>query len=136
MSQELLQLFKWLVEHEEEALKRLIARAYAHAYQRATASQEHQFSEQPSQEYVLDFFMLTEVLLQEVAEEHQHQELKKRTVLPALNHIDGHECDHSTLESSANRAASITHADPTQSLEEVFYKELLKSWKPKDSKVQ
>lgn len=138
VSQELLQLFKWLVEHEEEGLKRIIARVYAQAMNRSSAEErkEEELTGPASQESIVDFFMLIEVLFQEVVEEHCHRELRRRAVLPALNHIDAQECDAHTLDTSATRAASIAHEDPSQTLEETFYRELLKHWKPKSNRVQ
>ena len=64
VSHELIVLLQWLIEHEQESLKKIIARALPHGLEaalQATQSSQHQpLNQDELQQNVVDFFSLLE----------------------------------------------------------------------------
>lgn len=132
ISYELLQFFKWLLENEQETLKKLMARAlrnglheklYAHL-----AGQED--TEQDLQQNIVDFFALLEALLYDLVNENEVEKVVQRNLIPAINNIDSTACDTNTLAVSAAKATSLWENNPQKDPKDILCKELLKRWKP------
>lgn len=133
ISYELLYLMQWLLENEPERLKKLIVQALhkglKEEMQKAvknktlTTNEELQYS-------VVDFLTLLESLLQEAINEQTLKNIAEKKLMPALDHIDGKECDSSMVQSSIEKASSRLETHPQENPQELLFKELLKNWKP------
>lgn len=132
ISYRLLKLLQWLVEYEQEPLKKLIIKALAHGLDTsdniALATKQQSDLEEELQQSVVDFFALLETLLAEVVHEESVKQTMQRQLIPALDQIDSSLCDSATLASSIAKATSSNK--PQENIKQVLFKELLKRWKP------
>jgi hypothetical protein len=132
VSYELLQLFRWLFEHEQETLKKLMGRALRNGlheklYMHLTAEPEITDDLQQS---IVDLFALLETLLYELINENEVQKVVQRNLIPALDHIDSTACDITLLTVSAAKATAVLEENPHEDPKDILCKELLKRWKP------
>jgi hypothetical protein len=128
ISYELLQLLEWLLEHEQEALKKLIAKAlvqglYEKAHIRTTTSPEE------LQQTVVDFFNVMEQTLYELMNQHEVQNLLQKSSMPFLDHLDTTLYTPATMQQSVAKAITASK-NKGKSAQEILFKELLKRWKP------
>lgn len=133
VSYELLQLFRWLFEHEQETLKKVMARALKNGLQEQLYSHlksAEAESTEELQQSIVDFFALLETLLYELINENEVKRIMQRNILPAIDHIDAAACDNSTVALSIAKATSLCENDPRKDPKEILFKELLKRWKP------
>jgi hypothetical protein len=131
VSHELLELFRWLFEHEQEHLKKLISRALRDGFhQQLQHKSEGYDTPEELQQSVVDFFALLETLLYELVNETEVQKVIQRNLLPALDHIDSTVCDDNIVAMSAAKVTSMLEDDPLQDPKTALCKELLKRWKP------
>lgn len=135
VSYELLQLIKWLLEFEQEALKKVIQKAISTGFQEknnkkisgmidSQSNQEIQFA-------IIDFFTMLEILLYESINENKIKNTFQKNLVPAVNNIDSkvyNNYDVKTLNASINKAKN--NSTTKDSAKEIFCKELLKRWKP------
>ena len=131
LSYELLQLLRWLVEYEPEALRRLVGKSMAKglAEQLLQPPQKFEFDSEVQQR-VIDFFSLLEIVLYESMQETGIEKGVQRALIPAINLIDRNICDAILLAESVNEATSAIEENPFQDPKEILCKELLKRWKP------
>lgn len=134
LSYELLHLLQWLVDHESDALKKIIARAVRQGF-RSTITQtndiiELQTSDAHIQNSIADFLSLLDVLLIETTNEQGIKKSLERTMIPALNQIDSNFCASETVESSLLKTSSKLDCDSREKLQDALLKEILKQWKP------
>ena len=127
LSLQLLELIKWLSEHEQEGLKRLIAHAVQNGLQERLAQPLTDESEVELQEGIVEIFSLMEALLYEVMHEDKTKKLSKS--IPAIDHIDGTVDEHLVSLSAATTAHTL-ECDPSIDPKEELCKELLRRWKP------
>ena len=131
VSFQLLQLLRWLFEHEHEALKKLVGRSLKNGldeelfYPAARCE-----SDEELQHNIVEFFSLLESLLYEQQHEDEAKKLKRRVQIPAISHIDTTACDDTLVEMSIEKAASMLETNPYEDPKEVLCRELLKRWKP------
>ncbi len=130
LSQELVQLMEWILEHEADGLKRVIARAIAKGMHKRDKHESIAYNPEDYQHSVIDFFSLMELLMIEVTSEHSVSRILQKNLLPAVDHVDNSACDVATIQSSATFATSKAERKPQQYARDVFLKELLKRWKP------
>ncbi len=131
VSFQLLQLLRWLFEHEQETLKKVVNRALKNGldemlFQPAGRCE----SEDELQQSIVEFFSLLETLLYESLHEDETKKLKERILIPAVDHIDAAVCDDTLVALSVAKAASAIESNPYEDPKEVLCKELLKRWKP------
>lgn len=129
VSYQLLQLLRWLFEHEQEALKRVVAHAVKQGLDEAIfqPTQLHE-SDEELQQSIVEFLSLMEALLYEVMRE---GELKKVTVsIPSVDNIDAAVCDDTLVAMSVAQTRTAMEKNPRQDPKELLCKELLKRWKP------
>ncbi len=125
VSPELLMLLEWLIENEQEGLKKLVAKALKqipHLNQPKKA--------EDMQHAVVDFLSLLDTVL---AQAHYEQELNAAhhaTIFPTAKHIDSSVCDTETISSLIAKATKTLELDTQANAKEVLCKELLKRWKP------
>lgn len=134
VSYELIVLFSWLIEHEQETLKKLIARALRHGLAtelHAVKSSEDlsHINQEELQQQVIDFFSLLETLIYETSSENEVSEILQRAMIPAIKQIDTHQCDTQTMALSIEKATQAA-ADHKKNPKEVLCRELLRRWKP------
>jgi len=135
VSKELLQLLKWLVEHEPENVKKFVQQAIDDGLCDEMQSHQEEASYDEMQQSVVDFFSLLENILHEIY--HDESSSNSQRMFPALNHIDSHVCDHNTLAVSAAKASSLLQdatQEPTEA-KEALCKALITYWNPRKSKV-
>lgn len=134
ISYELLQLMEWLVEHEGDALKKLIAKALKHGFDNQLKQSKNFkdiYSPDEMQNNIIDFLGLMEYLLVEVTNEEEVNNALQKNMMPAIDHIDTKSCDSAVLKSSISVATSKAQRNSTkENIQEVFLKELIKRWKP------
>jgi len=132
ISFELLELLRWLVEHDQEGLKKVIHKCLHQGLKQNILARKDINNDATTEElhhYIIDFFSLLEILMQEVIQEENVDTVMKRSILPAINNIDTTMYDASTLSSSIAKATSLGK-NSHQSPKEILCKELLKRWKP------
>lgn len=140
LSYELLYLLQWLVDHEAEALKKIIARAVRQGFrdsiEKTHDTIELQTSDAHIQNSIADFLSLLDVLLIETTTEHGVKKNVERNLIPALNHLDATICTNEMVESSLVKASSKLDEDSSkESLQDALLKEILRQWKPDKKSV-
>lgn len=131
VSFQLLQLMRWLVEHEQEGLKKLIGRSLKDGLEEVLFyPAERDESDEELQQTIVEFFSLLESVLYEHVHEDEAKKLKKRVLIPAADHVDTAACDDTILAVSLDKAASTLENNPLEDSKEVLCRELLKRWKP------
>lgn len=138
ISYELLQLMEWIVENEQEALKKIIARALKRGFDdqlKHSKSFKELYSLEEMQNSIIDFVILLETLLVESTNEQEVDNVIQKNLMPAIDHIDTNNCDSSTLKSSISIATAKLHRNSKENPQEIFLKELLKKWKPTKNNI-
>lgn len=139
LSYELLALLRWLVDYHEETLKTVVSHALS-----AGLHEEIQKLGQTNdmtylhelQHSVSDFLTTIESLLAEVSTEQALKNPPYKDLVPTVENIDGTLCDQAIVEASIEKAASTLEMNPKANPKEVLFKELLRNWKPIDSKLK
>ncbi len=135
LSYELLYLLQWLVDHESESLKKIVARAVRQGFRDSITHKtndtiELQSSDAHIQNSIADFLSLLDILLIETTNEQGVKKSLERNMIPALNHIDSTICKNETVESSLIKASSKLDHTSNEKLQDALLKEILKQWKP------
>ncbi len=138
LTYELLFLLQWIMEHESDALKKIIVRALKNGFNdpefRSNEVIEMHISDPAINESIVDFLGLLDSLLLEATTELDMQKNAELTLIPALKHIDSTICDEEVVQSSLKKTNAQLHANSKQSAQEILLKELLRRWKP-DKKI-
>lgn len=139
VSYELLLLLRWLIEHEEERVKKLVQKALQGGLHKQiqSFSLDKQDSEVTQELHysVTDFFNLVELLLAESVSAQVEYDAKQKNLMPTVDQIDSTICDTDTVRSSLERAASVIAKNPDANAKDVLFQELLKNWKPNTKMV-
>lgn len=131
LSPELLLLFEWLFEHEQEGLKKLIHQAYRNGLEKKLSQKLTSQSVTGAQQTVFDFFALVEALSHEVCIEREEQSLMQQVLIPAIHQMDVPHQDSHALAASIDKATSSLYDDTSSTrAKEVLCKEFIKRWKP------
>ena len=133
LSYELLHLMQWLIEHEPEKIKSIIAQAMEDGLKDELKTLGNSAAREVSETVrysVVDFLELLEVLLQEVSNEHTLKSVLEKKLMPAFDHIDSTACDIETVQTSVEQASSQFERNPKKNPQELLFKELLRTWKP------
>ena len=138
LSYELLYLLKWLADHEEATLKKIITRAvqqgFKHKMVNADSTTE-ELSDESIQHSIVDFLDLLDTLLHESFNEQSIKTAQQRNLMPAINKIDSNICDSITVQSSLDRTTAHLEHHPDANAKELLFREILKRWKPNKNKV-
>jgi hypothetical protein len=127
ISYELLKLLEWLIDHEQDNLRKLIKRAvHKELFIRPSKIQP---KEEELQQNIVAFFAIVDAILHETISEDLVKNNQHRTLIPAINNVD------STLHNPSSISTSIAKATAAaekkgQDPKEILCKELLKRWKP------
>lgn len=132
ISYELVLLLQWLVEREPEKLKKLIKQALSQGLQESLRKNQDQpeLSNDEIQYNIIDFLVLLESLLHETLNEERLKRIIEKKMMPALDNIDGQECDQATVDFSVEKASSRFENHPNENPQDLLFRELLKCWKP------
>lgn len=134
ISYELLMLLQWLLEHEEESMRKLISKALhnglAKQLDAATSQKARHEAAMELQESIIDFFTFLETEIHLLMNEDNALETIQRTMLPALKQVDARTYSHGALESSIAKAEAAFGKHAIGTPKEILCKELLKRWKP------
>lgn len=133
VSYELLKVLEWLIDHEQEPLKKLLHQALKKGLRQELAhadDMEKEDSMELLQGNIVDFFTLLEVLTHETIHEHEIKNHIQRTMIPAINHIDTTDCDTTAVALSVAKATAAVENKTGENPKEVLCKEFLKRWKP------
>ncbi|KKP35394.1 MAG: hypothetical protein UR26_C0005G0008 [candidate division TM6 bacterium GW2011_GWF2_32_72] len=137
LSYELLHLLRWLIENEQSTLKRLVKKSLKKGLTEAImqAAKNRDDEKNPEIHYsITDFFGLMDDLLNEGLIEDASKQVLQQNLLSTIDQIDSSICDTSTLNQSLMQATSELEKNPHQNAKHALYKELLKTWKPFNSK--
>lgn len=136
ISVELLRLMQWIIEHDQEGLKRLINRALSQGLHRHMETpQDATETSDAAHHSIIDFFLLMEALLIETANEQAVKSALQQNLVPSINRIDTAECDTHTVQFSLQKATNKLKTNPDESPRELLLKELIKNWKPNKKQV-
>lgn len=132
ISVELLLALKWLLEHEREGLRRIVARAMERGLDEELRAIPSGMAENEDlHQSVADFFTLLErMVVKGMAHEESDDQLT-RAFIPAINKIDTHYCDERTVKATLAKTAPQFNKKNPDELKASICKELLKQWKPK-----
>ncbi len=138
LSYEILCLLRWLVEHDPEKLKKLVAKAVASGLlDEIHEAREAQSDEQMEdiQYSILEFFSLLDVLIAQSINEQTVQRAMEKNLMPAIDQIDSNICDDETVRSSVEKATAKAGHNSKENPKDLLFKELLKRWKPHDKNI-
>jgi len=133
VSYELLKLLEWLIEHEQETLKKLLDNAMQRGLRLELAQAEDPEQEKniaALQGNIIDFFTLLETLTHETLHEHEIKNNIQRIMIPAIYHIDTTACDSTSVALSIAKATAAVENRTGENPKDVLCKELLRRWKP------
>jgi hypothetical protein len=134
LSHDLLNLLQWLIDHEAEALKKLVERAveqgFATEYQAGDETIELHLADDSIQQSVIEFLGLLDTLLIEASNEQNANRVINRTRMPVLDHIDSMVLDDQTVQASIDKTNSKLEHNPQANAQELLLQELLKRWNP------
>ena len=142
ISYELLQLFRWILEYEQESLKKIIQKVINSKFKDTINTSSVNYldyfdSNQELQQNVIDFFMALEMLLYEVINENEINNICHKDLIPAINSIDYRVYNNDILNASVAKAKAACSSKVGKSnvstkkiAKDIFCKELLKRWKP------
>ena len=134
ISYELLMLLQWMLEHEQETVKKLVTKSLNHGLKdqldTVTSQRERQQAAAELQDSIIDFFMLLETQIHDLMNEDHTQEVIQRNMLPALKQVDARTYSYGALETSIAKAEAAFGKREVGSAKDILCKELLKRWKP------
>ena len=129
VSLELVKLIEWILEHENEGLRRLINRAVFKGMISNRPSQDFESLDDMNQ-YIVDFLAKMESFLDKAVEKQVMKNVQKNDILPAVRYIDTTSCDTSLIEQTLERITNKLPNPTNESPKELLIKELLKRWNP------
>ena len=137
ISYELLCLLRWLLEHDVERIKKLVAKGLATGL-KDDIKQFEQLGDvnadpamiEEVQYSIIEFFSMLETLLVEVMKEQAVQRAVEKNLMTTVDHIDSTLCDDATVRSSVEKATAKSEMYPKENAQDLLFKELLKRWKP------
>src|SRR5207253_161751 len=95
ISYELLELFKWMLENEQDTLRKLIIKALYNGLNKKINCYSPSKSENQDelQQSIIDFFALLDTLLYDAISETEVKQIVERNLIPAIDNIDSSMCD-------------------------------------------
>ena len=126
VSPHLLLFLSWLLDQEQETLRRLVARAHN---QEALSAAHEDVTDEDLHQNIADFFSVLESFVGDELGLERHRPLQ----IAALKHIDA---DDTLVALSAAKMTTMLKKHPYEDPKEVLCRELLKRWKPSRKLVQ
>ncbi|MGE0206908.1 MAG: hypothetical protein AB7R69_03610 [Candidatus Babeliales bacterium] len=138
LSYELLYLLKWLFEHDEALLKKIVVQALDNGLRQELAQRDRQLHTEQAesiQNSIVDFLDLLDDLLHEAMNETSIKQALEKSLMPSINKIDYNVCDRATVECSLEKTSHHLEHEPQANAKEFLFKEILKRWKPLKKKM-
>jgi hypothetical protein len=139
LSYELLVLLRWLIDNDENKLRKIIGNALKSGLQEELQLLDNteDLSElNDLQHSITDFLGTIEALLIETSSEHIREKARQQKLLPSVGQIDTTLCDKTTVRFSLDKATAELADNPEANAKELLYKELLKRWQPADKNLK
>ena len=138
LSYELLVLLRWLIDHDDHKLKKIIGNALKSGLQEELQLLDNSDVSELSelQHSITDFLGVMEALLIETTCERIKEKARQQKLLPSVYRIDTSLCDNTTVRFSLEKATSELSENPNANAKELLFKELLKRWKPIDKNIK
>ncbi len=139
LSYELLILLRWLIDHDENKIKKIMGNALKSGLQEELQlldNTENVAELNELQHSITDFLGMLESLLIETTGEHIKEKARQQKLLPSVDRIDTTLCDDTTVRFSLEKATSELAANPDANPKELLFKELLKRWQPTDKNIK
>ncbi len=139
LSYELLVLLRWLIDNDENKIKKIIGNALKSGLQEELQlldNTENLSELSELQHSITDFLGVMEALLLETSSEHIKEKARQQKLLPSLDQIDTTLCDDTTVRFSVEKATAELAENPSANAKELLYKELLKRWQPADKNLK
>ncbi len=139
LSYELLVLLRWLIDHDENKIKKIIGNALKSGLQEELQlldNTENVAELNELQHSITDFLGILESLLIETTGEHIKEKARQQKLLPSVDRIDTTLCDDTTVRFSLEKATSELANNPDANVKELLFKELLKRWQPSDKNIK
>ncbi len=139
LSYELLVLLRWLIDHDENKIKKIIGNALKSGLQEELQlldNTENVAELNELQHSITDFLSVLESLLIETTGEHIKEKARQQKLLPSVDRIDTTLCDDTTVRFSLEKATSELADNPNANAKELLFKELLKRWQPTDKNIK
>ena len=132
MSYELIALFRWFIEHNQDEIRSIIQQATNTGLKSEITSllNKNSYSLQNMQQDIGDFFTLLEQMLFESFSEQTIQKAIEHNLMPSIEQIDTYECDNETVRSSIEQTTNAIQDNPSKNPRDQLYKELLLNWNP------
>ena len=133
ISYELICLLRWLAEQERPKLKRIMSKALKAGLGAELKDAEHQaeqFDLEEAQQGIVEFFWMLEDILAEAINDEAVKHALEKNLIPALEHIDSTVCNDAIVRFSAERASTKNNLSGKETTQELFFKEILRRWKP------
>jgi hypothetical protein len=139
ISYRLLALLQWLADNETASIKTIIDKAIKQGLREDLKAMEGLQLEEVAEEAqrsIVDFFDITEKLLDQSIEEERVDQVLTSSLLPTLKQIDAYDCDSNVLAGSVSRTSVQMESNPSGNAQETLYKELLRRWQPDKHKIR
>lgn len=132
LSYEALCLLQWLVDHDAERIKKMIAKGMKSGLKEKIRALRNggPMAAEEAQYGVIEFFSLLETLFQELDSEDMVQKAVEKNLMPAIDHLDSTACDDSLVQTTVQQVTSTMETHPQANPRELLFKELLKRWRP------
>lgn len=134
LSYELLVLLRWLIEHDQEKLRKLITKAYTSGLHKELDAlnlqiRDHSQIEQ-MHESIIDFFNTLEHLLTVTIKEQTHARAQRQNLMPSVDQLDINEYDDATIQHSLEKVTARAENNPQTNAKQLLFEEFLRRWKP------
>lgn len=134
LSYELILLLRWIVNYEQDTLKKFINRAMAqglsHQLLHILNHPKKNKPDDQSGKTIMDFFTLMEFLLFETMHEKNIKSNTDHKLTDLIENMDLSNYDYNTIAKSVEKTRDICWQKPKNDVKSVLCKELLRRWKP------
>jgi len=129
ISKDVLKIFKWLIEYEQDSLRKIIIKAIKKGIKNDYKDKniEHILD---LNNYLLDFFILLENILYEISSNDFNSDLDRK-LLSIIDKFDSNQYNIDDIESSISKVNNDKNVNKSnEQLKSLLCKELLKRWRP------
>ncbi len=139
LSYELLILLRWLVDHDEKKLKKVIAKACSigleKEFDKMNAMGRLLNNPTDIHDTVVEFFGMLENILTSTIQDRVRVKAHTQNLMPSIDKIDSNECNDEMVQYSLEKATTKSENNPQASPKELLYEELLRRWKPTNQTI-
>lgn len=139
ISYDLLNLIDWLVKNDPESIKKIVETAHQNGYHTINKQRITTLNKTTDlRESISGFFLLLEEAFLETVElekSYKDSPLASAAIATTIEAIDSSICDKETVLKCTERTERALKKNEQQNPKELFYRELLKSWKPRKKEL-